>query len=92
VRLVAILALDDQPADARGTQQRLVDLQVGEVLEDVLPLGLGQRVGVGVLGEVVESRGRVGGVAVERIHGLFLHLFTVPTSGARRGGPSSAER
>ena len=80
VWLVAVLALDDQPTDARRTQQRLVDLQVGEVLEDVLPLGLGQRLGLGVLSEVVETGGRVGGIAVEGVDRLILHPLTVLTS------------
>ena len=42
VRLVAVLALDDEPADADRRQQRLVDLQVGEIFEDVLALASGR--------------------------------------------------
>ena len=33
---MAVLALDDEPPDAHRRQQRLVDLQVGEIFQDVL--------------------------------------------------------
>src|SRR4029453_17562290 len=82
VRLMAVLALDDQPTNARRTEQRLIDLQVGEVLQDILPLVLGSRFGLGVLVEVVETSGRVGRVAVERVDRLILHPHTVLTSRA----------
>ena len=77
---MAVLALDDQPADARRAQQRLVDLQVGRG-----PRGrpaarprsaarprrprCGRR-----------ARGRVGGVAAERVDRLVVHPLTVPNS------------
>jgi hypothetical protein len=78
VRLVAVFALDHEPADADGAQQSLVDLEVGQVLQHVLPLRVGQRVELGVLTEVLQARGRISGIAVERVDRLVvLHPSTV---------------
>ena len=87
VRLVAVLALDHQAADARRAQQRLVDLQVGEVLER-RPAARPRSAGRGRRPRrVVEVRGRVGGVAVERVDGLVVHPSTVSPAGSRRVPP-----
>ena len=63
VRLAAVLAVDDQPTHAAWLEQRLEDLEVFEVGEDVLTLVRAQRDGVFVV-EVVR---RVGGISGERV-------------------------
>ena len=84
VILAAVLALDDQPAYPDRGQQGLVDLQIGEVFQHVLPLDLGQRVEWGVVARIVQPRSRIGRVAVERVDGLVVHPLTVdPTLAAR---------
>ncbi len=95
VRLVAVLALDDQPTHAQRREQRLVDLQIGEILQHVLPLGRGQRV-TGLLGlhvvEVGKFPRRVGRVTGERIDGLVVHDSTLVPRGAVRGSGIPAAR
>src|SRR5690348_12960476 len=74
MRLVAVVALDDQAPDPDRRQPRLVDLQVSEVFEDVLPLRRGQWI-VRVAG--LEPGRRIGRVTGERVDGLVVHIFTV---------------
>ena len=80
MRLVAVLALDDKPADADRRQQRLVDLEIRKILEHVLALARRQwlqlvRLHVGDLG------GRVSGIAGEGVERLVVHASTVAPNG-----------
>ena len=72
VRLVAVLAVDDQPAHAARLEQRLEHLEVLEVAEHVLALVGRERLGrpVGILVERLERVHGVVGVARERVDGL----------------------
>src|SRR5690606_35537383 len=74
VRLPAFVALDDQAPDADRAQQCLVDLQICEVLQYVLPVRLGERVGQGLIGHPVQLRGGIGRVALEWVERLLVHL------------------
>src|SRR5947209_4194804 len=76
VRLLAVLAVDDEPAHATWFEQGLEHLEVLEVGEDVLPLLRGERFELVLV--VVELPGRVARVVGEGVERrVVAHVTTV---------------
>ena len=82
MRLAAVLAVDYQPAHTSRPQQRLVDLEVDEILLDVAALVIAQR--LDRLVRFLQVGGRVDGVVAERVQRLVMHPSTVSPAGSRR--------
>lgn len=76
VWFLAILAVDDQSANAPWPQQHLEDLKLAEVVHQILALLLGQFIEL-VAVEGAEVGGRILRIAVERVERLIVHPLTV---------------
>jgi hypothetical protein len=77
VRLAAVLAVDDEPTDADRSEQRLIDLEVGQVLLDVAAVVVAQR---DQFVRIVQRVRRVGRVVAERVQRLVMLDYTVSLS------------
>lgn len=76
VGLPAILTVDHEPTDSLGPEKDLVDLEFGEIGQEILTLLRGE-LAVTITVQIFKISGGVGGITLERVNRLVVHPFTL---------------